>query len=123
MAEQLGYKPNIAARSLKLNRKMRIAAVLPREIASFFDPLRAGIRAAAEEALGLQVTLDFYEHPRLGTGDLELLERSGTTSMKACSSLPGALASWLRRSAPWRKRASLCSVLRATRRTANGSHP
>ena len=29
MAEQLGYKPNIAARSLKLNRNIRIAAVLP----------------------------------------------------------------------------------------------
>jgi LacI family transcriptional regulator len=75
MAEQLGFQPNIAARSLKLNRKIRIAAVLPREIACFFDPLRAGIRAAAAEALGLQVTLDFHEHPRLGSGDLEVLEK------------------------------------------------
>ncbi len=32
MAEQLGYKPNIAARSLKLNRNIRVAAVFPREI-------------------------------------------------------------------------------------------
>ena len=45
MAEQMGYKPNIAARSLKLNRSLRIAAVLPREIAAFFDPLRQGIQA------------------------------------------------------------------------------
>jgi LacI family transcriptional regulator len=74
MAEKLGYKPNIAARSLKLNRKLRIAAVLPREIASFFDPLRAGIQAAADEAIGLQITLDFHEYPRLGTDDMELLE-------------------------------------------------
>ena len=41
MADQLGYKPNIAARSLKLNRKLRIAAVLPREIAAFFGPAYA----------------------------------------------------------------------------------
>src|ERR1700761_6366143 len=61
MAEQLGYKPNIAARSLKLNRKIRIAAVLPREIAAFFDPLREGIRTAAEEAVGMQITLDFVD--------------------------------------------------------------
>ncbi len=74
MAEQLGYKPNIAARSLKLNRKLRIAAVLPGEIACFFNPLRSGIRAAAEETRGLQVTLDFYEYPRLGSGDLGLLK-------------------------------------------------
>src|SRR5260370_26505465 len=51
LAEQLGYKPNIAARSLKLNRNVRIAAVFPREIAAFFDPLRAGIQAAADESL------------------------------------------------------------------------
>src|SRR6202012_366852 len=49
MAKQLASKPNLAARSLKLNRSLRIAAVLPREIAAFFDPLREGIRRAAEE--------------------------------------------------------------------------
>jgi LacI family transcriptional regulator len=74
MAEQLGYKPNIAARSLKLNRKLRIAAVLPREIGVFFDPLRSGIRTAAEEAVGMQITLDFVDFPRLGSGDLKALE-------------------------------------------------
>ena len=74
VAEELGYKPNIAARSLKLNRRLRVAAVLPKEIASFFDPLRAGIRAAAESTMGPQLTLEFYEYPRLGTGDVGLLE-------------------------------------------------
>lgn len=74
MAEQLGYKPNIAARSLKLNRKVRIAAVFPRAIAAFFDPLRAGIRAAAAEAVGMQLTLDFIDYPRLGLGDIAALE-------------------------------------------------
>src|ERR1700733_9790842 len=57
MAEQLGYKPNIAARSLKLNRSLRVAAVLPREIAAFFDPLRQGLRAPADETVGHQHTL------------------------------------------------------------------
>ncbi|HEX3437129.1 MAG TPA: LacI family DNA-binding transcriptional regulator, partial [Pseudacidobacterium sp.] len=44
MAEQLGYKPNLAAQALKLNRRLSIAAILPRHISHFFDPLRAGIR-------------------------------------------------------------------------------
>jgi LacI family transcriptional regulator len=74
MAEQLGYKPNIAARSLKLNRSLRIAAVLPREIGAFFDPLREGIRRAAEETLGTQLTIDFIDYPRLGSGDRAALE-------------------------------------------------
>jgi LacI family transcriptional regulator len=34
-AESLNYKPNLAARSLKLNRTLRIAVHLPQEIASF----------------------------------------------------------------------------------------
>ncbi len=89
MAEQLGYKPNIAARSLKLNRKLRIAAVLPREIACFFDPLRAGIRAAAEGAMGMQVTLDFYEYPRLAAGDLALLESVATKNYDGMLFTPG----------------------------------
>lgn len=74
MAERLGYKPNFAAQALKLNRRMRVAVVLPREIACFFDPVRAGIRTAAAAAVGLHVEVDFYEYPRLGHGDGELLE-------------------------------------------------
>jgi LacI family transcriptional regulator len=74
MAEQLGYKPNIAARSLKLNRNLRIAAVLPREIAAFFNPLREGIRGAAEETVGTHLALDFIDYPRMGSGDRAALE-------------------------------------------------
>ncbi len=42
MAEKLGYRPNVAARFLKLNRSLRIAVLLPAEIATFFQPLREG---------------------------------------------------------------------------------
>ncbi|WP_058186452.1 LacI family DNA-binding transcriptional regulator [Terracidiphilus gabretensis] len=89
MAEQLGYKPNIAARSLKLNRKVRIAAVFPREIAAFFDPLRAGIQAAADEAVGMQLTLDFIDFPRLGSGDLTALESAASKKFDGILFTPG----------------------------------
>ena len=74
MAEQLGYKPNLAARALKLSRRIEIAVVLPKQISHFFDPLRAGIRAAAAATVGLHVDVTFHEYPRLGQGDAELLE-------------------------------------------------
>ncbi|MGC2161130.1 MAG: LacI family DNA-binding transcriptional regulator [Silvibacterium sp.] len=74
MAEQLGYKPNLAAQALKLNRRVRIAVILPSEIACFFDPLRAGIQAAATATVGLHVEVDWLRYPRLGYGDIELLE-------------------------------------------------
>jgi LacI family transcriptional regulator len=74
MAEKLNYKPNVAARSLKLNRRVRIAVHLPQQIQSFFDPLRAGVQAAAEATLGTTIDLDFRTYPRLGEGDVELME-------------------------------------------------
>lgn len=42
-ARDLGYKPNLAARQLRLNRHLRIAVNLPLTLASFFDRLRSGI--------------------------------------------------------------------------------
>ncbi|HEX5284481.1 MAG TPA: LacI family DNA-binding transcriptional regulator [Bryocella sp.] len=74
-AESLNYKPNLAARNLKLNRTLRIAVHLPQEIASFFDSLRDGIHAAARNSHGLNLQLDFRTFPRLGDGDVELLEK------------------------------------------------
>ena len=73
-AEQLGYRPNMVARSLKLNRQFRVGVYLPRQIASFFDPLREGIRAAAAAYIGINVDLDFHSFPRLDEGELEELE-------------------------------------------------
>jgi LacI family transcriptional regulator, galactose operon repressor len=73
-AEELGYKPNLAAQALKLNRRIEIAVVLPRQISHFFDPLRAGIRSAAEATTGIHVNLTFHEYPRMGQGDIDLLE-------------------------------------------------
>src|SRR6266478_1270832 len=78
MAEQLGYNPNI-----------RVAAVLPREIAAFFDPLRAGIQAAADEAVGMQLTLDFINFPRLGSGDAAALESAAAKKYDGILFTPG----------------------------------
>jgi LacI family transcriptional regulator len=75
LAESLKYRPNLAARNLKLNRRIRIAVHLPQQIALFFDPLRDGIRAAAAAAHSLNVEVDFKTFPRLGNGDVELLEK------------------------------------------------
>jgi LacI family transcriptional regulator len=74
MAEKLNYRPNMAARSLKLNRRLRIAVHLPHQITSFFDPLREGIRAAAAGMVGVSMELDFRTYPHIGKGEMELLE-------------------------------------------------
>src|SRR5258708_11530375 len=47
MAQNLGYKPNLAARYLKAPRQVRVSVNLPARIGSFFDAVRAGIRDAS----------------------------------------------------------------------------
>jgi LacI family transcriptional regulator len=74
MAEQLSYRPNVAARNLKLNRNVRLAVHLPEQIASFYDPIRHGIRTAASEALGMRVEIDFRTYERFGQEDLKMLQ-------------------------------------------------
>jgi LacI family transcriptional regulator len=89
MAEQLGYKPNLAAQALKLNRQLSIAAVLPKHISHFFDPLRAGIRDAAAANVGMHVSLEFFEYPRLGVGDVKAFSEMTGRHYDGVIFLPG----------------------------------
>ncbi len=74
MAEKLNYRPNVAARNLKLNRNVRLAVHLPEQMASFWDPVRDGIRTAVRDALGMRVDVDFRSYERFGTEDFDLLQ-------------------------------------------------
>ena len=74
MADKLGYQPNIAARALKLNRRFRIAVQLPKEISSFFGPLREGVRSGAAGSFGAGLEMHFADYAGLGSGDMKLLE-------------------------------------------------
>jgi LacI family transcriptional regulator len=101
MAQTLGYRPNFAARHLKLNKKLRISVHLPQEIALFFDVLRAGILEAAGP---FQSTIDvqFRSYPRLGEGDVELFEealRDETNGIILTPGHPAALRPWIRKAA------------------------
>jgi LacI family transcriptional regulator, galactose operon repressor len=88
-ADRLGYKPNLAAQALKLNRQLSIAVILPRHISHFFDPLRAGIRAAAAATVGMHIATEFFEYPRLGVGDEEAFARAMHRHYDGIIFLPG----------------------------------
>lgn len=75
MAQTLGYRPNFAARVLKLNRRLKISVHLPEEIASFFDTLRDGIREAAQP-FESTIEVQFRSYPRLGQGDAKLFDEA-----------------------------------------------
>jgi LacI family transcriptional regulator len=45
-----------------------LASPLPKQIASYFDPLRNGIKAAANAAMAINIELHFHSYPGLGKG-------------------------------------------------------
>jgi LacI family transcriptional regulator len=101
MAQTLGYQPNFAARHLKLQRRMRISAHLPREIASFFDAVREGIMEAAKPFQST-IEIQFRSYPRLGEGDLELFEETlldKTNGIIVAPGHPAGLKPWIRKAA------------------------
>lgn len=89
-ARELNYTPNAAAQSLKLSRKLRIAAFLPKEIASFFDRVREGMKSAAANWAGVHVSLTLHEFPHLGSGDIECMKKADWQSYDGILVAPGA---------------------------------
>ena len=101
LAKRLGYTPNLAARYLQSRKPVQISVHLPHRIALFWDALRDGIReAAAPFAPALHVVYRHY--PRLGEGDIPLLEEAladGTNGLIIAPGNPTALAPYLREAA------------------------
>ena len=89
MARKLNYSPNVAARNLKLNRHFRIGVFLPEQIASFFDPVRAGIQSAAHTGGAASVELEFHSYPTLEEGDVEAMEAANWRQFDGVILTPG----------------------------------
>jgi LacI family transcriptional regulator len=88
-AAALGYRPNLAARQLKLGHQRRISVHLPEEIASYFDALRQGIQQAAAQ-LQPPLKVDFRSYPRMGHGEIESLQAALESSCDGIILAPSA---------------------------------
>ena len=122
MAQTLGYRPNVAARYLKLKRKLHISVHLPQEIAFFFDALRQGIREAALP-FASTVDLQFRTVRRLGEGEAERFREALEGKINGLIVAPGHPAEvrqWIRKAA--RQHVPVvCGHRRADNRTAHSS--
>jgi LacI family transcriptional regulator len=99
MAKTLGYRPNIAARYLKLGRKVRISVHLPREVKSFFDSVYEGIMEAAAP-FDSMVELTFRTVRRLGEGEGNLFREAleqGTDGIIAAPGHTDEMRPWIRK--------------------------
>jgi len=88
-AAALGYRPNLAARHLKLGRQQQISVHLPQEIASYFDTMRQGIQQAAAQ-LQPPLKVEFHSFPRMGQGEIESLQTVLEQSCDGIIIAPGA---------------------------------
>jgi LacI family transcriptional regulator len=96
-ARSLGYRPNMAARHLKARTNVRIGVHLPVEIAQFWDSLREGIREGAAPFEPV-MRVEFHSYPRLGEGDVPLVEQALSSGVKGLILAPGdpaALRPWV----------------------------
>jgi len=89
MSEKLNYRPNVAARNLKLNRRLRVGVFLPEQIALFFDRIRDGIRAGRDTGAAIGVDVVFHTYPRLGEGELEAIQTADWQSFDGILMAPG----------------------------------
>src|SRR4051812_43333276 len=88
-ARKLGYRPNLAARFLSSQKRVRIGINLPREIASFWDLIRDGIADAAtsSETNGVEIVPRVY--PRLGEGEASALKEALKDDIQGLVIAPG----------------------------------
>jgi len=101
MVQDVGYRPNLAARSLKSPKPLRISIHLPAEVASFYEAIREGVcsEAARYESA---VELCFRTHTVLGQGETELFDLALADGSKGLILAPGHPRSLL----PWLKMAA-----------------
>jgi LacI family transcriptional regulator len=88
MAKTMGYRPNLAARFLKSQKQLRIVALLPTHIESFFEPLRNGLEEAAipfEPA----VHVEYLSYRWLSGDDVALFEKALDTQPNGMIIVPG----------------------------------
>ena len=85
-AQELGYRPNLAARALSgKKRRIRIAVCMPREIHYFYDQLWAGVYAEAE--LWADFGVEFVHHPlkELGARENVADDLEMTPTLHSCA--------------------------------------
>ncbi len=90
-AEKMGYVPNLTARHLVSNRRIRIAVITPEEIAAVYSHVRQGIEDEALPFFSMGVEILPYSFPRLGRGEADAFEKALDEEVSGVIVVPGDL--------------------------------
>jgi LacI family transcriptional regulator len=89
IAEELGYKPNLAARALSVGKGIRIGICIPRELHFFYDYVRQGILGEARRYEHIGVDLVYRPVDRLGEGEIEKVKELLASDIRTLILTPG----------------------------------
>ena len=90
-ATELGYVPNLTARALVSNRRLRIGVVTPQQILSVYSQVRQGIQDEVLPFSSMGVEVVPYTFSRLGKGEVEAFDRALQEGMSGVVLVPGDL--------------------------------
>ena len=89
IAEDMGYKPNLAARVLSVGKGFRIGICIPRELHFFYDYIRQGILGEARRNEHLGVELVYRPVERLGEGETDKVKELLGSDIRTLILTPG----------------------------------
>jgi len=86
IAQQLNYAPNVAAKALAYSKKpVLFGIIMPPKDISFFEEVREGIQAAADELKDLGIRLQYYyvnnKEPEEGAAAIQELVAAGAAGI------------------------------------------
>lgn len=89
IARKIGYKPNLAARSLSTGKRLKIGVCVPREIRYFYNEMWDGIHEEVRryEPRGIDFLLE--EVPELGKGERQLFRKLVDAGVEGIVVTPG----------------------------------
>jgi LacI family transcriptional regulator len=89
IAKKIGYRPNLAARSLSTGRRVRIGVCVPQEIRYFYNEMWAGIQDEAGRYADRGIEFVLRPIPELGKGERSALRAILDSAVQGVVVTPG----------------------------------
>lgn len=89
IAKKIGYKPNLAARSLSTGKRIRIGVCVPQEIRYFYNELWEGIHEEARRYTDRGIDFELRPIPELGKGERPAFRKIVDSGVQGVVVTPG----------------------------------
>ena len=89
IAKKIGYRPNLAARSLSTGKRVRIGVCVPQEIRYFYNEMWEGINEEVRRYSDRGIDFLLYPVPELGKGERQAFRKIVDSDVRGIVVTPG----------------------------------